>query len=64
MTQRTGVFSLLQVSKRMCKLILAFAPIIRRVYPENTALQLALEAAMASCEVLEQELSEVYNINP
>ena len=59
MTRRTGVPSLISVAREMCRLILVFSPIIRRAYPSNTALHVALEAANAACDVLRQELEEV-----
>lgn len=59
MARRTGVSSLQEVARRMCKLIVAFAPIIRRVYPDSTALHLALDTAMTACDALFQELETV-----
>lgn len=59
MATKTGVPSLIQVARRMCKLITAFSPIIRRVYPDNEALLLALDAAMTACSVLDAELEAV-----
>lgn len=59
MARRTGVSSLQKVARNMCRLILAFSPIIRRIYPSNTALHVALDTAMAACGVLEQELELV-----
>jgi len=51
---RTGLPTIVEVSKRLCALINAFSPIIRKLYPDNTALINALEAAQAACYVLHQ----------
>jgi hypothetical protein len=62
MAVKTGVPTLIQVAQRMCQLINAFAPIIRRVYPDNTALHVALETAQAACMVLHNELEDVRQV--
>lgn len=54
--RRTGIPSLIQVSKVLCELLVHFSPIIRRLYPSNTALHAALAAAEAACAVLRDEL--------
>lgn len=59
MARRTGVPTLMHIAHQLCKFIVAFDPIIRRVYPDSTALHLALETTMAACQVLEQELALV-----
>lgn len=59
MTKRTGIPSLLNVAKIMCRLITDFTPVITTLYPTNTALLAALAAANAACAALEQELAEV-----
>lgn len=59
MAQRTGVPSLIDVASRMCQLILAFSPIIRRTYPSNALLHAALDTAMAACDALRIQLEEV-----
>lgn len=59
MARRTGVPTLMDIAQKMCKFLVAFGPIIRRVYPDSTALHLAMDTAMAACGVLEQELAKV-----
>ena len=59
MARRTGVPTLMDIASRMCKLIVAFAPIIRRVYPDSTALHLALDSALVACQALHEELETV-----
>jgi len=59
MARRTGVPAIQIVARRMCRLILQFSPIIRAVYPNSTALHLALDTAMAACGALEKELELV-----
>lgn len=55
MARRTGLRTIRDLAERMCKLITAFTPIIKRVYPSNTALHNALDAANAACAVLVSE---------
>lgn len=59
MAKRTGVPTLQNLAQKMCKVIVAFAPIINRVYPDRPALQLALTSALTACDVLYKELEEV-----
>lgn len=59
MAKRLGVWSLRDVAHTMCRLITKFSPILRAAYPDNAALQAALSAAMAACEVLDAELAGV-----
>lgn len=59
MTRRTGLTTLEFLAKRMCKLIVAFTPIIRAIYGENLALMTALESANAACSVLVEEIDKV-----
>ena len=56
MARRTGVSTMYLVSRRLCNLVAAFTPIIKRIYPSNTALHNALATAGAACNVLSQEL--------
>lgn len=55
---RTGVPTLIRLARALCNSILAFTPIIRQVYPQNVALQAALEAAMIACGQLREELEK------
>lgn len=59
MAKRIGVFSLQKFSKQVCRLISKYQAIIKLVYPENTALHAALDAAGAACAVLNTELEAV-----
>lgn len=59
MARRTGLTALELLAKRMCKLIVAFTPVIRGIYGSNDALMTALESANTACAVLEQEISAV-----
>jgi hypothetical protein len=59
MARRNGIFSIREVARNMCRLITFFEPVLRAQYPNNTALQAALSAAMAACGVLDAELQKV-----
>lgn len=50
--RRDGLYSIGKTAHMLCKFIVAFAPVIERLYPENTALQTALQAALAACQTL------------
>lgn len=54
--RRDGLFSLHKTAMRLCSLIVRFAPVIQRLYPENTALQVALTAALTACQALDAEV--------
>jgi len=49
----------MMVGKELCRLVNKFGPIIRTLYPDNTALSTALTAAYAACEALHEKLMEV-----
>lgn len=59
MARRTGVPSMIGIAHELCRLITKFSPVIAALYPGNTALQAALAAALAACQVLEGELVAV-----
>ena len=59
MTQRTGVPSLMEVARRLCLLISNFTPILTKLYGDNEALMLALQAANAACATLHHELAAI-----
>ena len=59
MIKRTGASTLNTLAKRMCLLTVRFAPLIRRAFPDNTALHLAIDAANAACAALSIELEKV-----
>lgn len=56
MTRRTGLPSLRDVAKEMCRLLTKFTPVIAAAYPENAALLAALAAANAACAALVEEV--------
>lgn len=53
--RRTGLTTIRDLADKLCQLIGAFAPIIRRVYPDNEALHIALDTALAACATLSAE---------
>jgi len=59
---RTGVPSLIKVAKELCRLILLFGPVITRLYPDNSALHVAMSAASAACQTFHEELEKVKEI--
>lgn len=59
MARRTGLPAINDLAKTMCKLIVAFTPIIRKIYGDNEALMTALDAANIACAVLVEEIEEV-----
>lgn len=52
MAKRTGVTSLRQVAKTLCRLVLDYGEIIKKIYPDNTALHLAIDTADVACHAL------------
>jgi hypothetical protein len=58
-TQRTGVPSILLTAERMCKLLAAWTPTIKTLFPGATALHDALDAAAVACAALAAELELV-----
>jgi len=58
MAQRTGLPTILQIAKRMCRLIAIFTPVVKRIYPSATALHAALAAANAACEILSTAIED------
>lgn len=52
MAKRTGLPTIVKVAKRLCQLVAAFSPIIKKTYPTNTALHDALDTVSAACSVL------------
>ena len=59
MAQRTGLWTIRQIGLRLCRYIALFTPTIAAAYPNNSALQAALAAANAACQVLVEEANEV-----
>lgn len=58
MARRTGLPTLRQLGRAMCRIITAWGPVIRLVYPANTALHAAIAAAMSACEVMVAEIDD------
>ncbi len=59
MAQRTGMHSIREAAVTICRLVTAFTPVIRKVFPEATDLHLALEAMAIACAVLITEMDKV-----
>lgn len=59
MAKRTGVPSLIHFTSKVCSLITDYGSVIKILYPNNTALHLALDAALVACAELNKELIEV-----
>lgn len=53
--KRDGLFSISKTAHVMCRLLVDFSPVIQKLYPSNTALHAALAAALAACQVLQEE---------
>lgn len=54
MTKRTGLPSIVAVAHELCRLLVKFSPVIRRLYPENAILIAALDTALTACQALGQ----------
>ncbi len=57
--KRTGLRTIRDLAARACKLIAAFTPIIKRAYPDETALHAALAALNVACEIMVAEADDV-----
>lgn len=53
--RRTGLTTIRNLADKLCRLVAAFTPIIKRVYPDADALHIALDTANAACAVLVSE---------
>lgn len=62
MARRTGLRTIRELAFRMCQLVGAFTPIIKRVYPDSIALHTALDTANAACSLLVAEADDVLPI--
>lgn len=62
MASRTGVPAIIAVSKEICRLIVKFTPVIKKEYPDATALHDALDVASTACSVLVPLLEAVREI--
>lgn len=52
---KNGLVSLNRTARAMCRIVTAYAPIIRAQYPENANLMLALTAAETACTLIVPE---------
>lgn len=59
MAKITGVPTLYRVTRILCIAVAKFRPLIYRLYPSNTALHVALEAASVACGTFMTELDAV-----
>lgn len=50
--RRIGFYTLRKAAYEICKYVPLFTPIIKKTFPDNTALHDALEAANLACGVL------------
>lgn len=54
--RRDGLYSIAKYARILCRLLNDFAPVIERLYPNNSALRAALAAALTACSVLVGEV--------
>lgn len=59
MSRRTGIPTMIEVGKRLCKLITNYTPVITQLFPDNEELLAALVAANTACAALTAALSAV-----
>jgi hypothetical protein len=59
MARRIGITTIRYFAYRLCRQIAKWTPAILTVYPDNTALALALEAANLACGELVRQVDEV-----
>lgn len=57
--RRTGLTTLKNLAQKSCILIARFSPLIRRVYPDATALHLAMDALNLACGEFVEQANEV-----
>lgn len=55
MAARTYLPIIIQLTKKLCQIILLATPVIQRLYPDNTTLQNALSTANSACALLNSE---------
>jgi hypothetical protein len=59
MAQRSGLPTILQLAKQLCKFISVWTPVIQKFYGGNAALMAALASANAACAVLAAAIDDV-----
>ena len=57
--RRIGFYSLRKAAREMCRLVVAFTPIITKFFGDSPSLLAALAAANAACGVLVAEIDLV-----
>jgi len=57
--KKTGIPTLVNTSTALCRALDKYAWVITHLYPDNTALQVALAAATVACQELRKELEKV-----
>jgi hypothetical protein len=62
MAKRTGLPSIKKTAKRLCRFLTKYQALIKALYPENTDLHNALDAAQAACALLESEAMNVIEL--
>jgi hypothetical protein len=59
MAKRTGVPTIHNLAKRMCRKLAQFSPIIKALYPDDLTLIAALTAAEIACSELAYQVGQV-----
>ena len=62
MARRTGIPSLIAAAREVCRLLFLFTPLIKELFPTNTNLHDALDAANLACGALVEELVPVREV--
>jgi hypothetical protein len=57
--KKTGVPTLVKTSTALCRALDKYAWVITKLYPDNTALAVALATAQVACQELRNELEKV-----
>lgn len=55
-SRRTGLPTMRVTARYLCKLIGAFTPVIKHIYPDNELLHLALATANTACAALVDQI--------
>jgi hypothetical protein len=62
MARRTGIPSIHEAARELCRLVNKFRPLLTILYAENAALLAALAAAQAACAELVVEANAVRDV--
>ena len=60
MPKRTGANKIQRIAQALCRAIVIARPLLEKFATDKPALTAALTAALAACEVLNQELEEQF----